>query len=47
MIAETLGWSLTEVGALSVTELQTWSHWFAFKAEEAKAAQRKAQRRRR
>lgn len=47
MVAETLGWSLTEVGKLSLEDLQTWSHWFAFKAEEAKAAQKKAQRRRR
>ena len=41
MVAETLGWSLTEVGALSLDELQTWSHWFAFKADEAKKARKR------
>jgi len=46
MVAEALGWSLAEVGALSIDELQTWSHWFAFKAEEAKKAAKKARRRR-
>jgi hypothetical protein len=47
MIAEAIGWSLAEVGELSIEELQIWSHWFAFKTEEARKAAKEAQRKRR